>query len=251
MPRVSVAEAAVRLGVNVQRVHQRISDGSLAAERVGHQWTIDEAVLARLDRRPAGRPLSARSAWAMVQVAAVGRPSPGLTSVERSRARARVRELFADAARLAAPQDEESAAEALGARLRALLRGRAGRRLFRVSPSDLDDLRHDQRVNLSGVSLPGSGIASGAFVEGYVPARVVDDLVEDFLLVEAVPRDADVVLHVVDPTVVGAHEVEPADWLLLAADLAEHQRPRETARAAHLVREAAGRDPGAASNGHR
>ena len=45
MGQVSVAEAADRMGVGVQRIHRRIAEGSLRAERVGHQWVIDEVDL--------------------------------------------------------------------------------------------------------------------------------------------------------------------------------------------------------------
>lgn len=74
MASVSVAQAAERLGVSVPRIHQRIADGSLLAERIGAQWVIDERSLLRTqERSKAGRPLSARSAWAVVAVAENGR----------------------------------------------------------------------------------------------------------------------------------------------------------------------------------
>ena len=54
---ISVAEAARRLGVGVPRIHQRIADGSLRAERIGSQWVIDEALLPSvLEPSRAGRP---------------------------------------------------------------------------------------------------------------------------------------------------------------------------------------------------
>ncbi len=40
---MSVAQSAERLGVSVSRIHQRIADGSLVAERIGAQWVIDES----------------------------------------------------------------------------------------------------------------------------------------------------------------------------------------------------------------
>lgn len=51
MAKVSVAEAAKRLGVGVPRIHQRIVDGSLRAERIGSQWAIDELSLLRVSER--------------------------------------------------------------------------------------------------------------------------------------------------------------------------------------------------------
>ena len=92
MSRISVSEAARRLGVNVSRIHQRIADGSLRAERIGSQWVVDERSLLEVaERRGAGRPLSVRSAWAVIAVSegdheAVRRLAPA----ERSRARQRL-----------------------------------------------------------------------------------------------------------------------------------------------------------------
>ena len=236
MARISVAEAASRLGVNVQRVHQRIADGSLPAERVGHQWTVEDADVARLHGRPTGRPLSARSAWVLALVAAAEVSTASeFAAPDRSRARVRLRRLLDDARELSAAQDQEAASAELAARLRSLLRGRAERRLFRASPRDLPDLRSDARVALSGISLPQAGIASADIVEGYAAASDAGALVDDFLLMDADHRSANVVLHVLDPATAWLHVVRPDHWLLMAADLAEHHRPRETARAARIV----------------
>ena len=38
---VSVVEAAEMLGVHPQRIHQRIREGSLPAEKVGNQWVVE------------------------------------------------------------------------------------------------------------------------------------------------------------------------------------------------------------------
>lgn len=264
MAKISVSQAADRLGVSVQRVHQHIADGSVPAERIGHQWAIDEADLVRLDRRPAGRPLSPKSAWVLAIVAALDAAQdlaphaklsagpanaaaamvpPNISPPQRSLARARLREFLGEALRPRGLRDDESDVADLAANLRSLLRSRAERRLFRASPRDLDDLRSDGRINLSGISLPDSGIASGDIVEGYVAAHYLDDLVDDFLPCDARHAEANVVLHVVNPAVVPGRAVEPDNWLLLAADLAEHHRPREVARAAQIVREAAERHP--------
>jgi excisionase family DNA binding protein len=66
---VSVAQAAERLGVSVPRIHQRIADGSLVAERIGSQWVVDERSLLRVqERSKPDRPHSARTAWAVIAV---------------------------------------------------------------------------------------------------------------------------------------------------------------------------------------
>lgn len=220
--RLSVVEAAALLGVHPQRIHQRIRAGSLPAERIGSQWAIEEADLELVrHRRAPGRPLSSRSAWALVTVAsddqeAIARLSP----TERSRARGRLRALMA----LRATNDLDAAS----ATLAVAMGNRARRALFVVSIRDLSDVRDDERLRLSGVSLPCSNISAGELVEGYVRASDFDGLVDDYLLVPADRHRADVVLHVVDIDVDDAVLDGVAESLLIrAADLSEHDGMRE------------------------
>ena len=84
---VSVGEAAVMLGVHPQRVHQRIRDGSLPAEKVGHQWALEKDDLRRIMHHTGpGRPLSSKSAWDLLAVAADGQAAAELSPSARSRA---------------------------------------------------------------------------------------------------------------------------------------------------------------------
>lgn len=239
MALIGVAEAAKRLGVSVSRVHQRIVDGSLPATRIGAQWVIDEAVLPAVAESTPGRPLSRRSAWALVAVSqgdgdAVARLAP----TEIARARTRLGRLLALAS--AADTEPEARAESVAKLLRAWMRARSHRRPFRASPRDLSDLRRDPRVALGGASHPSSGIAAGDLVEGYVSFDHLPAVVEDYLLSPArTPGEApNVVLHVTEPGQPVA--VGP---LLVAADLAEHRGPREQARSVELLRELAYKHP--------
>jgi excisionase family DNA binding protein len=248
---LSLPEAARRLGVNESRVRQRITAGSLRAEKVGGRWLLDDADLTDASERPVGRPLSAHSAWALVAVAeALADPNHAASRavdlmaapVARSRARARLRNYCERAVRSLAADNEAGVAQ--GAReLRHLLRNRAERALYSASPVDLDDLRADDRLSLSGLSHPEAGIASGGVVEGYLRRHHLGPLVEDYLLVGAAKEsEANVFLHVVDEDDperwASLHEAF-GNWLVLAADLAEHRRPREEARALELVRDRA------------
>jgi excisionase family DNA binding protein len=231
MGAISVAQAAERLGVSVSRIHQRIADGSLDAQRVGAQWVVDERSMLRMgERSKAGRPLSARSAWAVI--AASENDRDGLRSggpAAAARARVRLRRLLEPAAERPA---SEEVVDDLAVSLRSILRNRAQRRLFRAAPSDLNDLRADERWAMV-VDLGASGIAS-TDVEGYLGESDVDPVRRDYLLVEA-DRDANVVLHVIPN---GQHPY-PNSRLRLAADLAEHRGPREAAQAAELLHELA------------
>lgn len=231
MAGVSVAEAAEVLGVNVPRIHQRIADGSLRAERIGSRWVVDERSLLEVaERRVAGRPLSSRSAWAVIAASEGDEASlMQLAPAERSRSRQRLRRLLSAAA--VRPANEGDARE-IAVSLRAMLRNRAERRLFRVAPADLEDLRADEGWAVV-IGSGASGIASGD-VEGYLVESSLERLVKDFLLVPAVD-EANVVVHVIP----GGQEPYPLSKLRLAADLAEHRGPREEARAAELLHELA------------
>jgi excisionase family DNA binding protein len=223
MTLVSVAEAAHRLGVSASRVHQRIQDGSLPAIRVGRQWAIDEVLLHRVSSRP-GQPLSRRAAWAVLALAAPHGEELAASELVRdlklapsewSRARKRLADI------LGAPAPEVL--------LRAWLRRRAERRVFRASQPDLADIRGDRRLLPSGLSHPESAMASPDVAEGYLARADLDAFVDRYLLVEAADHRGNVVLHVADRR-------PEAVWpLLLAADLAEHQQSREAGRARELV----------------
>jgi excisionase family DNA binding protein len=237
MVRVSVAQAAQRLGVGVARVHQRIADGSLSAERIGSQWVVEESSLTAVaESRGPGRPLSERSVWALVAVSLLDHQwVDELAPSERSRARDRLRRLLASSSSGLAPS--EAQVQAVAASIRSLFRNRADQRSYRASPRDLPALRADPRIALSGLSHPRSAIASADLVEGYVSASDIDAEVEDLVLSPASSgRDANVILRVV------AEHAYPAihgdvPLLLVAADLADHRRPREETRAAELLRE--------------
>lgn len=230
MARLSVSEAAQRLGVNAPRVRQRIADGSLPAERVGHQWVIDDAVLVRVaEQKSSGRPLSARSAWALIALSDGDRSAAGVSPAERVRARRRWVELSELAASALGSEDGRKQGAAA---LRKLLRNRAERRLYRAASSDLPDLRSDRRLQLAGLSRD-SGLASGDIVEAYVHDDALASVIDDYLLSPAA-SGGNVVLHEVPAD----QAIYPESLLLLAADLVEHGGPREEKRAFELVRQA-------------
>ena len=228
---VSVAEAAKNLGVGVSRVHQRIADGSLRAERIGSQWVVDELSLLRVaEHNHPGRPLSARSAWAIVAMAegddeALRALAPG----ERARARSRLVALLKLAE--VSPKSEGSVQRTASA-LRSMLLNRAQRKQCKAADPDLAALREDFRWE-SIISPAASGIASGD-VDGYVSPENLKPLTKKFLLIPA-DSDANVVIHVLP----AGQKTYPQSKLLLAADLAEQRGPREELRAAELLHEVA------------
>jgi excisionase family DNA binding protein len=228
MANVSVAEAARRLGVGVPRIHKRIADGSLRAERIGSQWVVDELSLLRAaEHREPGRPLSARSAWAIIALAEGDDEALGaLAPVERSRAKARLDELVESAPK----RPSEDAVRRIAAKLRQMFRNRAERRLYEAAAADLPGLREDRRWQ-SLESPAASGIASSE-VDGYVAVADLAGLERAFLLMPAID-EGNVVIHLLPE---GQHAY-PDSKLQLAADLAEHRGAREELRAAALLRE--------------
>jgi excisionase family DNA binding protein len=233
MAMVSVAEAARRLGVGVPRVHQRIRNGSLRAERLGSQWVIDELSLLRAaERRDPGRPLSARSAWALIALAEDDHEVvAGLAAAERARARSRLNALLSLV-------DQPARSEEAVRRVASLLRQRFGNRAAvlarKAAPADLDPLREDPRWR-AVVHPAASGIAS-LDVFGYLRPDDVAAVEREYLLV---PAAADDVANVLIQVLPEGQDAYPDSLLRLAADLADQRGPREELRAAELLGEVA------------
>jgi excisionase family DNA binding protein len=245
MSRLSVPEAAARLGVSPARVRQRIADGSLVAEKIGGRWLVDLSVSQVGQRR--GRPVKADVVWDAISLAAQAPGREGAASVfsetlfsafsqqdnaiesslsSRRRALQRLTEA-ASAARMGG--DESGAVESL----LAWLGNRAERRLYRVADRDFQPLSEDPRLIASGVSHPQSGMQDPRIVEGYIAADDLEGLMADHWLDPiGVDQKPNVILHVAPAR---PHEVSA---LMLAADLAEQGGPREVQRAHELVAEA-------------
>lgn len=203
---VSVGQAARALGISDRRVRQLIAGGQLRARRVGTQWLVDGASLRAAPRR--GRPMSTSVAWIFLTS-----PTPPVVHGDRWRERrTRLR-------------DEPERALLLASWAAA----RAERLLF--TAREPAGILTDPLVVPSGVSDPRSGLSAADVAEGYVTRRDVDEVRRRHLLRPA-PGRPNVVLHVVD----GLPD-EPVPLLVLAADLAEHQGPRELARADALIAE--------------
>jgi excisionase family DNA binding protein len=257
MDPVSVAQAAKLLGVAVQRVRQRIADGSLPAEKVGSQYVIDRADLLPLrEQSAAGRPLSERSVislllaaepdadkrWSLLLSTMPAEASKNAALMQQSRARKRLDDLLGECLK-PDMSDPEVRQRAAAAYLRKMLANRAERRLYRASPRDLGDLRSDPRLRLAGLSHPDAGIASGDMVEAYADADARADIERDFLLDNASAQDANVILHFAPKAlshVLGQEEQGGSALLalLLAADLAEHRNPRSERAAVGLLEQA-------------
>lgn len=183
--KLSVAEAADRLGVSRERVRALARSGRLAARRIGRTWIVDESALHPPARIAvgSGRPLSARSAWAVLRVLN-GEEPPGISRTERQRAHDR-------AGRIGQAPPGWLAARAL---VHPLV----------VHRGLVDKLAADDRLLASGAS---AALASGADlialgqVEAYVRLNDLAGLINDYILGPPVENvAANVVLRVPMPT---------------------------------------------------
>ncbi|PFG34500.1 hypothetical protein ATL42_2411 [Sanguibacter antarcticus] len=187
--------------------------GNLDAQQVAGRWVVDPGSLRRSAPLP-GRPMSARIAWGLL-LGPDREPSGWLRADEAYRIRRRM-----DRLRLVP--------DALAV-VRAWVPGRSEVR--HLQAQDIPGLLADGRVVPSGVSDPRSGMSAASFAEVYVHADDADDLLVDHLLVPVPRARANVRLHValVLPPA-------PVPELLVIADLADADGPREEGRARELLR---------------
>ncbi|MBT2513398.1 helix-turn-helix domain-containing protein [Arthrobacter sp. ISL-30] len=217
---LSTVEVAQRLNISERRVRALLKDGRIRGQQVAGRWIIENADAASY--KPggiAGRPLSKRSAWQFIQYlpyAVRGDRPPDLSPVDWQRLRQRWQRLL---------ESEDPAVL-----VRSLLAKRSDKVEMSSNPADLVELRRDNRIRLSGVSHPASGLLSNSEVEAYVSRDNFDSVVRDWLLVKApMGSRPNVVLHVAEEL---PEEVPP---LLVAADLAERPGTREQAAARELI----------------
>lgn len=215
MSEVGVPEASQMLDVSERRVRQLIDAGRLRARQVSGSWLVDVASIPNAPRR-GGRPMSPRMAWGLVE-AVEERRAPWLSSKDVLRLK-HMRD------RLRADPDPELL-------LKAALVERADR--YELSCSEPDELRSDPHVVLSGISDPRSRMSAANQVEAYVHVDDHRELLAEHLLVAPSGRRGNVVLHVSE-----VRPSNPVPLLLLAADLAEHDQPRELGRARELIAQA-------------
>lgn len=166
---LTIRDAAERLGVSRRRVQAFVEQRRLPAHRVGRQWLVSARHVRRLAHtlQPGpGRPLGPEEAWR------------------------RVTELADGAAVSAAGLDE--------------LRRRVHRRArcvgVYVHPGLFDRLRNRPDVVLGGLEAAagaGAPVETGEFLDVYVRASRLDELIED-VAAEETAEGANVHLHAVD-----------------------------------------------------
>lgn len=132
---ITIRDAAQRLNVSEPRVRQLLRAGDLRGRRLGRAWLIDADDVARLQsqRRPSGRPLGPKRAWALIDLMSGGK-APWLSYSERSQVRGLARSLD--------PQDADQ--------WRGILRGRTELRPVQAHPAAVDRLARSDGALLTG-----------------------------------------------------------------------------------------------------
>ena len=176
---ISVAEAAQRLGIGEQRVRSLAASGHLPARRLGHAWALDSAAVeARRKGARRGRPLSARSAWALLLLLEGRSGEIELHRSERARA---------------AGRSAHSAELEPGA-----LAARADVRSYFAHPAALERIARDDRVVLGGVAAAHhhANLAGGGLVELYVRGQDASEIEREFALRRVAAAEANLKLRI-------------------------------------------------------
>ncbi|MCB0872936.1 MAG: helix-turn-helix domain-containing protein [Thermoleophilia bacterium] len=208
---VSVRDAAARMGVSPQRIRSLARGGRIPARKIGRDWAIEIDQLSQggPGRSAVGRPLSARSSWAILQLLD-GRQPGGRSRSELARARARLAGVVG-----MAPGELAARAEV--------------HRLV-VHRGMLDRLGNDPRVVLGGVSAAAhhnADLVSLEELEGYVREGDLEGVISDYALVSP-PGGvrANVVLRVPVPDWPFEKDQRVASASVVAVDLVDARDER-------------------------
>lgn len=214
---LTVSEAAERIGVSDRRVRAMIAAGRLPAQQILGRWAVADDAVSTFTDRPAGRPLSQRSAWQVLGY---------LTgTVRRLPARLEQRVLALDTV-----EHPEKALVAWTAS-----RGKVAR--LSGSSESMAGLEADPRF-VAGGDRAFTDLESQSPLRGYVDAADLDDVIAEHGLIDS-SADPTAVLRVVSD--IAAIPRTPARANLASApvgaiDLLESADPRGAGVADRLLR---------------
>ena len=215
---ISVAEAAQRLGIGEQRVRSLAASGRLPARRLGHAWAVDSAAVdARMKGARRGRPLSARSAWALLLLLEGRSDEIELHRSERARAAGR------------STRSAELQPGALGARVEV--------RSYFAHPAALERIARDDRVVLGGVAAAAhhhANLAGGGLVEFYVREQDASEIEREFALRRVAAAEANLKLRIPNGLWPFRKEERIAPRAFVAVDLIDDGDERSV-RAGHAL----------------
>lgn len=204
----TISEYAKRAGISPRAVRFQVTEGRIAARKVGNRWMIEHAH--RTPTRGAGRRLSARSFDDLA--AFCDDDLEDLSHDQRRRAKERahkIAELGVDQLRRYAERPPLNVER------------------FRASEEDLEELRSRTDLALTGISHPFAEVY-GHVLDAYVTRDVRDELVLFHMLEPAEAEATNVVLRQQD-------RVPEVRRLHVIADLLDDPSPRSRAEASRLL----------------
>jgi hypothetical protein len=253
---VTVREAADRLGVSMQRVRQLVSQGALSGRRASAGWLIDADCVT--SRSPvAGRPVSSRTAWAVLcllssalehvpavppapdreeEAAAIRRMPAARPALGDDAAVVADRRLRFHALRLLSgmpsPSDDVD-------RWRALTASRGASARMWAHPGIIERLTHDPLVSEGGAQATpaaGEGLSQTSKRDLYIKERHYGDLIARYRLRPDI--EGQITLHVIPadvPQDLAPPSGEAVPAAAAAADLLEEDDPRAGHAALQLL----------------
>ena len=209
---LSIPEAAEELSLHPSRVRALAAAGALPAFKIGKQWAVDRAAVARRLRgeHEPGRPFEPHNAWALLFLASGDQPD-WLSSKELWR--------FRQALRL-------DGLRGLASRLER----RGKRHHFDGHPGELRYVLEDRAFVRSGISAAGSyelDLVSGGEADGYIAQSRLGKFQRAHALEPVIPGAGNVLLRVVSDAAwkfSPGQNVAPA--AAVALDLLEDADPR-------------------------
>jgi hypothetical protein len=205
---LSAQDVAERLDIDSSQVRRMAAAGRLPAQKLGHDWIFDAALISDVAQRKRvrGRPFSAESAlgflYELSGMKAVWLPPPR---------RVRLRKLRGSSLLRLLPR----------------LRPRSDRRAYRAPVSAIRQLQSDPDFILSGVSASdhyGLRLLAKDILEGYIDKDRFDAIAHRYALEPASERSANLIIHLADGRLFPDERVMPV--AVVAADLADSSDER-------------------------
>lgn len=230
MSEISVSEAAHRMRISDRRVRELAATGRIPARKVGAYWIVD--VDAENSRRPRGRPMAPHVAWNLLNVLAPPAEFDGSAKGSYHPRPSSISDMsIADASRLIKRLRrwlDELTPDGCD-RLRDWVVSRAQRVELAVARADIESLRSDPRIVLSGISDERSGMSAAGHVCGYVDPGDFAKLRDDYLL-SSESHSPNTVLYISDHQFVESGPIPLAVVVadLLDGDIRERGQARRT-----------------------
>lgn len=176
----TVEDYANEMNISPRRVRAQIKDGKIRAHKIGNSWLIPDPPPTVLKARLPGPRLSARSFDQLAEY--LDLRGKALTPQQRFRSSQRAKRIVDGGLPVALAYADRNGVS-VG--------------YFSAEKEDLEHLRRDSRILLSGVSHPSSGVAT-EMVDGYVPQEQFQALTDMYFLEESPRGEGNVTLRRTD-----------------------------------------------------